>query len=116
MFTCLVSFARGIMELMKKSGTPQGLHEDDHPATKRDLESLSRATTRDLKLLRSDLGTLEAKLVSRFDELRDHFDAAVENVVEELRGANADEISLLKDADANHEQRLTAVERKIGLR
>ena len=90
--------------------TTEEVHDDDpQPATKRDL-----------RLVKQDLAAtkeaLETKIDSRFNELRDRFDAAVENIIDELRGANSDEISLLKDAEANHEQRLTAVERRIGLR
>ncbi len=84
---------------MTHSITTEDVHEDDdQPATKRDL-----------RLLKQELD-------GRFNELRDHFDAVLENIVAELRGANAEEISLLKDNYANHEERLTAVERTIGSR
>ncbi len=86
------------------------------PVTTEDEEDDQPATKRDVRLLKRGLATLDAKLDSRFNELRDHFDAAVEIITDQLRGANADELSLLKDTDANHEQRLTAVERKMGLR
>lgn len=95
-----------MMRLMTIPVTIEEVHPDDErPATKRDV-----------RLLKLDVAALEAKLDSRFNDLRDHFDAAVENIIDELRGANSDEISLLKDSEANHEQRLTAVERRIGLR
>jgi hypothetical protein len=86
--------------------TTDEIHEDDgQPATKRDL-----------RLLKGDLVGLDAKMDRRFDELRDYFDAKVEIIKDEMRGANADEISLLKDKEQDHEQRLRNVEQRIGLR
>ena len=82
---------------------------DDEPSTKGDLRLLAR-------YIEEATARSEAHSDRRFDELRDHFDAQVEIIKDEMKGANADEISLLHDTDDNHEQRLTAVERKIGLR
>ena len=96
----------GTMALMTQQITTEELHEDDgQPATKRDV-----------RLLNADVEALETKMDDRFNELRDHFDATVEIIKDELRGANSDEISLLKDAKEDHEERLATVEQKIGLR
>jgi hypothetical protein len=82
---------------------------DDEPSTKGDLRLLAR-------YIEQATAKSQAHFDQGFDELRDYFDAQVEIIKDEMKGANADEISLLHDTDENHEQRLTAVERKIGLR
>ena len=88
----------------------EGLHkDDDQPATKHDLRLLKQD-------IDSRLDALVGEMVRQFDELRRHFDVAVENVKHEMAGANADEISLLKDTGDNHEKRLRIAERKLGLR
>lgn len=80
------------------------------------LKSDMQAVKGDIKSLKSDVAAVEAKLDNRFDELRDHFDAAVEVITDQLRGANTDEISALQDAKTDHEKRLTTIEQKVGLR
>jgi hypothetical protein len=67
-------------------------------------------------VIKRDLRLLKVELGRRFDELRDHFDATVEIIKDELRGANSDELSLLDDTTKDHEERLTTIEHKIGLR
>jgi hypothetical protein len=67
-------------------------------------------------VVRGDLRRLKIQMDHRFDELRDHFDASIENIVEQLKGANADELSSLHDAKTDHGQRLCVLEQRAGLR
>jgi hypothetical protein len=75
--------------------------DPDQAATKGDLHDLRHDMQR-------QMATMEQRIL-------DHFDAAVENIEEQLGGANADEISLLKDADNNLHERLLPLERRSGI-
>ena len=44
-----------------------------------------------------------------------HFDAALEAIRHDLLGVNRDELEVMKDRQANHEQRITTLERSTGL-
>jgi len=98
---------------------------DERPATNRDVASLQS----ELRDLRKDvagkpskkeaidqISNVKEEMRVMKEEILHHFDAAVENIEEELKGANADEISLLHDVDENHETRITAIERQAGMR
>ena len=43
-------------------------------------------------------------------DTRRHFEVVAENIQQDVAGANADEISLIKDKQLDHEQRITALE------
>ena len=49
------------------------------------------------------------------DEIKYHFDAAVEIIHKDLAGANKDEISSLKDVGQRLHDRVSVVERQLGL-
>jgi gas vesicle protein len=70
--------------------------------------------------LRSEMKEIRDGLRSEMKEMKDeiinHFDAAVENIEDSLRGANADEISLLNTNLDRHEERIGVLEERIGLR
>ena len=77
--------------------------DDDEPVTKGFLRhELSRyATKEDLQAMK--------------DEILYHFDAVVEKIEEDLKGANADEISLLGNRDDQLAKRVSVLEEQVGL-
>jgi hypothetical protein len=77
---------------------PEDAHE---PATKGDLHRLR--------------GEIASKMATMQEEIVRHFDVAVENIEESLRGANADEIDTLRDADRSLHERLTPLEQRAGI-
>ncbi len=119
---------------MKKEPTTEEIPDsgDDRPATNRDVALLRSDVAllqRDVRGLRKDVAAKASKkdvemaskklvgLISDVkEEILHHFDAAVENIEEELKGANADEISLLSDARKDHETRITAIEKQVAMR
>jgi hypothetical protein len=69
-------------------------------ATKKDLERF--ATKEDLQQFKADINH--------------EFQAAVEIITDEMRGAHKDEIAELQDGSSRHEERITALEQRAGLR
>lgn len=69
-------------------------HDDDAPATKRDLNDLR-------KELKTDMGEMK-------EEILRHFDVVAEDLRHDVMGANRDEVELIKD-------RVTKLERHTGL-
>ncbi len=49
------------------------------------------------------------------DEILRHFDVVVENIRHDLAGANRDEIQSLKNGHADHQRRITTLERHAGI-
>ena len=47
--------------------------------------------------------------------IHDHFDAVVEKIEEDLKGANADEISSMKDTDNKLHERIVPLEDRAGI-
>jgi hypothetical protein len=87
-------------------------HEDIPPdakgvANKGDFSALRREIAAKFAT-KDELAAMEQRIL-------DHFDAAVENISQELRGANADEISLLKDTDNKLHDRIVPLERQVGI-
>ena len=82
--------------------------------TKSYFEAQLDKRDRDLKLYIQE--QIRQNNKQQTEELRYYFDAALENIIDEMRGANEAEISSLKDARQDHEGRITTVEQKIGLR
>jgi hypothetical protein len=78
------------------------------------------ATKRDITIVRKEIHDSATQLRSEMKEMKDeilhHFDVAVENIEDSLRGANADEISLLKTNLDLHEERIGMLEQHAGLR
>jgi len=62
-----------------------------------------------------DLGVFKHPLRQFIQEenkqTRRHFDVVAENIHQDVAAANADEISLIKDKQTNHEERIDALER-----
>ena len=82
--------------------------DHDHPATKGDLSAVKH----DLRQLTQALHRIDR----RFDELRDHFDATLENIMEEMKGANQAEIALIAEKHLpDHEARIRGLEKQAGL-
>ena len=100
-------------QIMEELRLDEVIEGDEQPATRGDLR---RAETRLRGEFHRNGIDLRREMAALKQELLDHFDAAVENIVESLRGANADELSLLRDLAKNHDSRLKAVEQKAGLR
>ena len=73
------------------------------------MDELAHATKRGFDDLR-------AFIEQQAEETRRHFDVVAENIHHDVAGANRDEITLLQDKQHDHEERLAAVEQKIGLR
>ncbi len=48
-------------------------------------------------------------------EIIRHFDVTVEKIRHDLHGANRDEIEVLKDSKADHEQRIVHLEKHAGV-
>jgi hypothetical protein len=87
-------------------------------ATKEDLKGF--ATKEDLKpfATKQDLDRFATKedLQQFKEEINHEFQAAVEIITDEMRGAHKDEIAVLQDADERHEERITVLEQRAGLR
>jgi len=49
------------------------------------------------------------------EEILRHFDVTVENIRSDPEGANADEISAIKGKQAQHDERITVLERRSGV-
>lgn len=96
----------------------------DQPATQNDLAVWGGELTRRIDDIetrmatKDDLRELEIKMDQKMTQLKEeilhHFDAAVENIEQALKGANQDEISLLKDKQYQHEERIGVLERQAG--
>ncbi|MCH7729165.1 MAG: hypothetical protein IH991_22190 [Planctomycetes bacterium] len=75
-------------ELDHKQPSP----DNNAPVTKRDLDQLMQ------------------RLDMKFDELKRHFDVTVENIEDEMKLANREEIELIMDKQRRHEVRISALE------
>lgn len=63
---------------------------------------------------KGDLHELRQEIAALKEEIFHHFDAAVENIVDDMKGANADEIALLKAADNRLHERVAPLEQQAG--
>ncbi len=70
--------------------------------------SQAPATKADIKLLMGEIGKLYGANERWKNELKQHFDLAVENISAELKGANKDKIE-------SHETRIARLETHVGL-
>lgn len=106
------------MRLSCRHGTLQSMKDAKQPATKGDLAALQQRLDKKFAT-KSDLLRLEqaiaAKLEESTQEILHHFDAAVENIEHDLKGAGADELSSLHDRVKGQESRLRTVEERLGI-
>jgi len=72
-------------------------------------------TKADINALMDSIGKLYDANEAWKEEIIRHFDVVVENIRHDLEGANRDEIEVLKDSKASHEQRITRLESHVGL-
>jgi predicted nucleic acid-binding Zn-ribbon protein len=96
---------------------------DDHTAP---------ATKEDIRMLMEEFGKMwqwKAQLEDRFvsveeqigqlvvgqRDIKDHFDVVAENIREDFRSANREEIEVIKDRQECHDQRITALEHSMGM-
>ena len=78
----------------------------DH-VTKSDLQSAVQQLERRLD---EAVATMKTVAESSNRETIRHFDVALENIVEETRGANHDMLELLRDKQLEHEERISVLE------
>ncbi len=102
---CIVWHREGMTDEISHEELPADANE---PATKADVYAVKRG----LQTLKSELTTY---IDTKHQETLDHFDTAVENITEQLKGANTDEVSLLKDADNTLHRRIMPLEERAGL-
>ena len=99
------------------------------PVTLHDLDTWGGELTRRIDGVESRLSGMETRIggieytMSTKDDLQHlrtelvhEFKGAVENITEQLKGANRDEVSALQDAREIHEERITHLEERAGLR
>jgi hypothetical protein len=101
--------------------TNEEIPEDANlPATKRDIAVVKKEIHDSAAALRTeikderDVLSLEMKEIK--DEILRYFDVVIENIEDSFRGANADEISLIKTNLGLHGERLDTIEERVGLR
>lgn len=84
------------------------MKKDDQPVThgqlKVELKTVRKELRDEMKILRQEIREL-------VDNLHHHFDVVAENIHREVAGANRDEISLIQDKMADHEERLVVLEK-----
>jgi hypothetical protein len=118
-----------------KKNKKGNLKEEKRPATQHDLELWGNQLALQMRGLENRVDgveqqlerkidqveqRLEQKIGSKIDEavqqITGHIDVAVENRKTDLLGVSSDEIKLMKDTVEGHEERLTTLEQKTGLR
>jgi hypothetical protein len=75
--------------------------DDDQPATR--------------GYVRQQIAELKKFIAQENEETRRHFDVVAENIHVDVAGANADEISLIKNKQDDHEDRIVDLERTAGV-
>lgn len=76
------------------------------PATKGDLEQLREDLQADI------VNTAERVKEETLNEMKHYFDAAVEVLRDDFKGATKDKIVTLEDKQEDHEQRITILEKQ----
>jgi hypothetical protein len=102
---------------MNKEPEIQEIADDENqPATKRDVREAVDDVRRDLL---TEIEGTESRLTHEIGSMKEdifrHFDVAVENIRHDLEGANADEISVIKDRQGQHDERISVREQRSGL-
>jgi hypothetical protein len=106
---------------------PIGNGTADEPIKRSEFESTMIALAKDLRFIRETMVTMVTKqeaqgfatkedLRELKEELNHEFKAAVEIITDEMRGAHKDEIATLQGTGERHEQRITVLEQRVGLR
>ncbi|MBI1812506.1 hypothetical protein HY285_02600 [Candidatus Peregrinibacteria bacterium] len=89
------------------------------PATKQDIqmlmEHMGKLYDRIAQSEKSIEKKMEKKLEEKFEETKRHFDVTVEKIRHDLKGANKDQIEVLKDRSTSHEKRIVRLEQHAGL-
>lgn len=100
--------ARAVDSVIKESGKEfQAVRQE----TKKEFQAVRQEMKQEFQVVRQGMKDFEQRLEGRFDEMHRHFDVAVENIEDEMKLANREEIELMKDKQDDHEQRITALER-----
>ena len=84
-------------------------------ATKDDLRKLEERMDRRFLALEQEMKRLHEEVTRQFEEAIRHFDVVAENIQQDLAGANADEISLIKQKQTNLAERVESLEYKVGV-
>jgi hypothetical protein len=75
------------------------------------------ATKADVSMLMDQMGkyyeSMYSEVVRFKEEMKGHFDFAVEQIRYELRHANHDEIEVLKDQSEDHDKRIRTLEQRF---
>lgn len=107
-----------LRDAVKAAGENLAPLKEDVAALKSDVTGLRNDLA--AKPLRSDLAALEQRLDRKMEAMKNeilhNFEALVENIEDSLKGANADEISLLQNKQGDHEQRIATLENRTSLR
>jgi len=103
--------------------------DDTAPATKADMKAMKG----DINTLKEDIKAMKGEHDEKFttieeqfqkvleyiredgEETRRHFDVTVEQIRHDLEGANKDKIETLDDAKVDHEERITHLEKVVGV-
>ncbi len=98
------------------------MKNDTTPATKSDINSMNEkieyligAVSNLYKANKDWKDKIIESMKDSKDEITRHFDVTVENIRHDLKGANRDEIEVLKDSKTDHEQRIVHLEKRAGV-
>ncbi len=87
--------------------------DDNEPATKGYVRSVEN---RLLKVIKAEAKANRLHMDEQAEETRRHFDVAVEKIEDDLKGANKDEISLIKDQLLpDQDDRVQVLEKQTGV-
>ena len=78
-------------------------------------DSTSPATKADLQLIVAQIDELRGEIKAEAEQTRHHFEVVAENLLHDFRGGFADRTSQHDDKLRNHEDRISACERKLEL-
>jgi hypothetical protein len=88
------------------------MQDDSSPATKADIKGFVEHVDATIKELYDANERWKDEILN---EVKRHFDVAVEDIRHDLEGANRDEIDVLKDSKRDHEKRITRLEQNVGV-
>ena len=101
----------GFSSLARKRHCPlpcTAMEDDTNPATKADFQEFREE-------FRSFTQELNKTMKAHKEEFTRDFRMVVENAMEEILGANADDVEVLKDTSEKLTRRLGRLEAKVGL-